>query len=138
MQATNDIGPAIEPDAPIALVAEDEVLLRLALSDHLREAGFEVLEAASGAEAQLILGAAIRVDVVISDVHMAREGEGFELARWMAETFPEIPVILTSGSAGAQRDAATRSTANVTDFVPKPYSREELARLVKARLGERE
>jgi CheY-like chemotaxis protein len=138
MQATNNIGPAVQPDAPIALVAEDEVLLRLALSEHLRGAGFEVLEAATGAEAQLILGAAVRVDVVISDVHMARPGEGFELAGWMAETFPEIPVILTSGSAGAQQEAKSRATKNVTDFVPKPYSREALERLVRARVEGRE
>src|SRR5690348_10343598 len=82
MQATNNIGPAIGEDAVIALVAEDEVLLRMTLCEHLRERGFQVLEAANGDEARLIMAAADRVDVVISDIHMSRQGEGFELAMW--------------------------------------------------------
>jgi DNA-binding NtrC family response regulator len=134
MQATNNIGPAIQQDAPIALVAEDEILLRMALCDYLRDAGFQVLEAASGAEAQLILAAAVRVDVVISDIHMASEGEGFALAAWMLSNYPEIPVILTSGSAGAARIAQELDSRNVTDFVVKPYAQDELEKLARSRV----
>jgi DNA-binding NtrC family response regulator len=134
MQAKNDIGPEGQPHAPIALVAEDEVLLRLALAEHLREAGFHVLEAANGLEAQLIMAAADRVDVVISDVHMAQPGEGLELAMWIAANHPDIPVILTSGSQSVARSPVLVQCSSVTDFVPKPYSREELERLARARL----
>ena len=133
MQATNNIGPAIEQDAPVALIAEDEVLLRMALSDHLRECGFQVLEAANGDEARLILAAADRVDVVISDIHMSRQGEGFELAMWMLANHPEIPVILTSGSVGAAKTAQELGSRNVTDFVAKPYSQPELEKLARLR-----
>lgn len=134
MQAKNDIGPARQAHAPIALVAEDEVLLRLALADYLRGAGFEVLEAANRMEAQLIMAAADRVDVVISDIHMAQPGEGFELALWFAANHPEVPVILTSGSRGAAQSPQLAACINVTDFVPKPYSREELEKLARARM----
>ena len=134
MQAKNDIGPARQPHAPIALVAEDEVLLRLALAEHLRGAGFQVLEAANGLEAQLIMAAADRVDVVISDVHMAQPGEGIELALWFAVNHPQVPVILTSGSRGVAQSPVLAQCSNVTDFVPKPYAREELERLARARL----
>ena len=133
MQATNNIGPAIEQDAPIALVAEDEVLLRMALSEHLRECGFQVLEAANGDEARLIMAAADRVDVVISDIHMRRQGEGFELAAWMLANHPEVPVILTSGSVGAAKTAQDLRSRNVTDFVVKPYSQPELEKLARLR-----
>jgi DNA-binding NtrC family response regulator len=134
MQAKNNIGSAQQPHAPIALVAEDEVLLRLALADYLRDAGFHVLEAANGIEAQLIMAAADRVDVVISDVHMSQPGEGFELALWFAANHPGIPVILTSGSRGAQQSPQLAACINVTDFVPKPYAREEMERLARARM----
>jgi DNA-binding NtrC family response regulator len=134
MQAKNDIGPEGQPLTPIALVAEDEVLLRLALCDHLRGAGFQVLEAANGIEAQLIMAAADRVDVVISDVHMAQPGEGIELALWVAANHPRVPVILTSGSRGAAQSPVLAQCSNVTDFVPKPYSREGMERLARARM----
>lgn len=134
MQATNDIGPAIGQDALVALVAEDEVLLRMALCDYLRGCGFQVLEAANGDEARLILAAADRVDVVISDIHMSKQGEGFELAAWLLVNHPEIPVILTSGSAGAARTAQGLDSRNVTDFVPKPYSQAEIEKLARSRV----
>jgi DNA-binding NtrC family response regulator len=134
MQAKNDIGPEGQPHAPIALVAEDEVLLRLALAEHLREAGFQVLEAANGLEAQLIMAAADRVDVVISDVHMAQPAEGIELALWFAANHPHVPFILTSGSRTAAQSPMLAQCINVTDFVPKPYSRAELERLARARM----
>lgn len=134
MQATRNIDPDVSVLPPTALVAEDEVILRMNLCEHLREAGFHVLEAANGEEAQKIMSAVDHVDLVISDVHMANREEGFELARWMGQHFPSIPVILTSGSYGAAQSEAWRSARNVTDFVRKPYSELEMERLVRARI----
>lgn len=133
MQATSDIGPADRHDAPSALVAEDDVLLRLALSEYLRDAGFHVLEAANGHEAQKILGADMHVDIVISDVHMAHDGEGLELARWLGVNYPDMPMILTSGSPGVARSPALAACENAV-FVPKPYVEREMERLARARL----
>jgi CheY-like chemotaxis protein len=136
MQANSDIGPADHHDAPSALVAEDDVLLRLALSEYLRDAGFHVLEAANGDEAQKIMGAPVRVDIVISDVHMARDGEGLDLARWLAVNYPDIPMILTSGSQGVAQSPALAACLNAV-FVPKPYVEREMERLARARLRSR-
>jgi DNA-binding NtrC family response regulator len=133
MQATNHIIPSIDSEPMTALIAEDEVLIRMNLSDFLREAGFHVLEAANGEEARKIIMAVDHVDLVISDVHMLTPGEGFELARWMGEHYPTIPVILTSGSRGAQASEAWNTMSNVTDFVPKPYSRQDMERLARSR-----
>lgn len=134
MQATRDIRPATANDAATVLVAEDEVILRMNLSDFLRESGFHVLEAANGDEARKILGAVDRIDLVISDVHMQNREEGFELALWLGQHFPAVPVILTSGSTGAQESSVWRNARNVTDFVPKPYSEYELERVARARM----
>ena len=123
---------------PIALVAEDDVLVRLSLAEHLREAGFQVYEAAYGEEARKIVGAMGGVDVVISDVHMKLPGEGFELARWIGEHYPHIPVILTSGSKGVAQSAELATCGNVTDFVMKPYSERQLEKLARTRMVARD
>jgi CheY-like chemotaxis protein len=138
MQANKEIGPAEEQDTPTVLVAEDEVLLRMTLSDHLRTAGFHVLEAANGEEARKIVGAMGGVDILISDVHMPQSNEGFELAKWVGQHYPRIPVILASGSPGAARTMREASLANVTDFVVKPYSETEMERLARVRLSARD
>lgn len=138
MQAKNEIGPAEEQDTPTVLVAEDEVLLRMTLSDHLRMAGFHVLEAANGDEARKIVGAMGGVDVVISDVHMPAQNEGIELAKWIGLHYPRIPVILTSGSPGVAKTIRETRFENVTDFLVKPYAEGEMERLARLRLTARD
>jgi DNA-binding NtrC family response regulator len=138
MQATNEISPEGDSASATVLVAEDEVILRMMLSDHLRADNFHVLEAANSDEARRIMASVDGVDVLISDVHMTVEGEGLALARWMAWQHPGVPVILTSGSAGVQKSRAWESSRNVTDFVPKPYSQDVMELLVRARISRRD
>ena len=133
MHATNEIAPEGKSASLTVLVVEDEVLLRMMISDHLRDSGFNVLEAANGGEARKIIGAVEHVDVVLSDVHMSTPAEGLELARWLGQNHPSLPVILTSGSASIAAGAAWRAHANITDFVPKPYVVESMERLVRSR-----
>lgn len=137
MQATNEISPDKDNAPATVLVVEDEVILRMTLSDHLRENNFHVPEAANGDEARKIMASVDGVDVLISDVHMAVEGEGLALARWMAQQNPGVPVILTSGSSGVQKSRAWESSRNVTDFVPKPYAQDVMEQLARTRIGGR-
>lgn len=70
-----------EPPPRVILVVDDDVLIRLAIAEYLRECGFHVFEAADGAEAVTILNAAeLAVDLVFSDVQMPRM-DGFALAQ---------------------------------------------------------
>jgi CheY-like chemotaxis protein len=71
---------------PTILVVDDEVLIRMALSDFLQECGFKVLEAGNAEEAITILeqGHAV-IDLVFSDVRMPGELDGFGLAKWIRE-----------------------------------------------------
>jgi CheY-like chemotaxis protein len=109
-----------EPPPHTILVVEDEVLIRLSLSDYLRECGFTVLEAASGDEAiEVLRGRGDDVDLVFSDVQMPGETDGFTLARWVRSNHPEIPVILTSGVAHAVEKAADLCLEG--PIVKKPY-----------------
>jgi CheY-like chemotaxis protein len=117
--------PHLAPQ-PTVLVVEDEVLVRLAVAEHLRVGGFRVVEAASGAEAQTLLAAGLNVDIVFSDVNMSG-GDGVELAQWLAVNEIAAPVILTSGLPSSLEDARARCS-NVRAFVIKPY---DMDRLVK-------
>ena len=137
MQANNTIGPAEQQNSCTVLVVEDEVLLRMALSEHLRDVGFHVLEAANGEEARKIVGAVGGVDVVISDVHMETKEEGIDLGRWIGKHYPDIPVILTSGSMDIAASPALAALTNVF-FVPKPYSERQMERLARGQLSARD
>ena len=79
------------------LVVEDEVLIRLAIAEYLRECGYKVHEATHAAEAVAVLESPeVSVDVVFSDVVMPGEMDGFGLARWVRANRPGVEVILTS------------------------------------------
>lgn len=89
------------------LVVEDEVLIRLHVSDCLRDAGFEVLEATDVARALELLESNSSIDLVLTDVTLPGDLDGFALVEWIRVHRPGLPAILTSGkvseaSAGCQ------------------------------------
>lgn len=83
--------------APRVLVAEDEFLIRMLVADHLREAGFTVVEASSGDEAIAILKAGAFFDLVFTDVRMPGSVDGMALLDFVKRTQPAVPVFVTSG-----------------------------------------
>lgn len=79
------------------LLAEDEVMIRIATADILRDEGFKVVEAGNGAEAWRLVEASPRIDLVITDIRMPGEPDGLELAAMVKASRPALPVmILTS------------------------------------------
>jgi len=105
---------------PTVLIVEDEVLSRLAMADYLRACGFNVVEAASGAEAQQLVLAGVKVDVVFSDITMPGGIDGIDLALWLMVNCESAKVILTSGLPDALTKAR-KVCSQVLAFVPKPY-----------------
>ena len=105
-------------EAPVVLIVEDEVLVRFALADHLREQGFKVYEARNADEAiQLLSFYRGEVDVIFSDIVMPGELDGFELAMWVRKHRPDVQVILNSAYyADIERDSNLRDV-----FFSKPY-----------------
>ena len=59
-----------EAEAPTVLVVEDEVLIRMAIADYLRDCGYRVVEAGNSHEAVRVLKTDVYIDVVFTDVHM--------------------------------------------------------------------
>jgi CheY-like chemotaxis protein len=86
------------PAAPVVLIVENDVLLRLVTASNLRDAGFEVIEAANCAEALRILDR-IPVDVLFSDIDMPGNLDGLALAHWVHRSQADTRIILTSCEA---------------------------------------
>jgi CheY-like chemotaxis protein len=87
--------PAEEPRT--ILVVEDEVLIRLAICEDLRDAGFRVLEVATAEQALSYLDLNRDIDLVFSDVRMPGPMDGLALWKTVRERYPAIKVVLTSG-----------------------------------------
>jgi PAS domain S-box-containing protein len=113
------------------LVAEDEAPLRQMVVHILKIQGYTVLEAESGQQALAVWEQADRkIDLLLTDMVMPGGIMGRELAEKLAEKFPGLKVIYTSGySPGmAGKDASVLEGRN---FLPKPYSIGKLTQFVR-------
>jgi two-component system cell cycle sensor histidine kinase/response regulator CckA len=135
--ATASLEPAVPPPPPplakpneVILVAEDEPMVRGIMARTLRESGYGVLEAADGKEALAVLEAlGGKVSLVIADVVMPGIG-GRQMAVRMAQEWPQVPVLFTSGYTGL--DVVRRGLLQEgLEFIQKPLAPEELVRRVR-------
>jgi CheY-like chemotaxis protein len=117
-------GPA-EAAQQVVLVVEDEVVLRMAVSAHLRDAGFVVIEAVDAEEAIELLNANHKIRLMFSDITMPGTMDGDQLAELVSERYPEIRILLTSGITQRGRQP----------FLAKPYSFVELQRRIEEMLA---
>jgi CheY-like chemotaxis protein len=122
--------------APTILVVADEVLLRMALSDYLRECGYTVVETSDAEEAITVLEANVPVDVAFSDIAMPGSRDGFGLAQWIRRERPGIKVILTAGAARSAEAAG--ELCEHGPMLAKPYEHADLERHIRALLSSSE
>lgn len=111
---------------PAILVVEDEVLIRISVSDFLRNEGYNIIEAGNAREALSALRAYANVALVLTDINMSGAMEGLDLIRKIRKSYPAIKVIAAS---------AYRITEPVEAAVIKPYSLESLLAVIKSVLG---
>jgi DNA-binding NtrC family response regulator len=121
------------------LVVEDDVLVRMPISQYLRDCGYRVLEAVSADEAiAVLLHQETSVDVVFSDIEMSGSLDGFGLAKWVREHRPGLDVILT-GTLPRTVDSAKELCEQGP--IPKPYEAQvvhnQIRRLLAARQAAR-
>jgi DNA-binding response OmpR family regulator len=116
------------------LVVEDEVLIRLAIAEYLRECGYKVHEATHAAEAVAVMESPeVSVDVVFSDVVMPGEMDGFGLARWVRANRPGVEVILTSTVDRSAEVAGMLCEAG--PLMKKPYEPQSVVERIKQLLA---
>lgn len=117
------------------LIADDEEPVRRVASRLLARNGYEVREAANGAEALRMLSAANgEIDLLVSDIIMPEMG-GLELARRVSTDFPSLPILLISGYSDSQE--LGQSIPAELDLLQKPFSGTELTAAVARSLARR-
>jgi DNA-binding response OmpR family regulator len=113
------------------LVVEDETLLRIDISEHLRACGYEVLEASSAEEAtNTITG--MHVDLMFTDVQMPGSIDGLDLVQWVLVTRPSVKIIVASGIPDMRRKLTALCAE--AHFFDKPYAVEAVEARISAAL----
>ncbi|MEX5748068.1 PleD family two-component system response regulator [Massilia sp. X63] len=116
-----ELSPSLPANAPSVLVVDDHVALRRLVGLALRRQ-YRVREAGDAAEALAAI-AAERPDVIILDVMMPGETDGFALCRRI-KALPGMQAvhIVMVTARGQQNDIALGSAAGADAYFVKPFS----------------
>jgi DNA-binding NtrC family response regulator len=119
--------PVLDSAAATILVVEDEPTVCELAAEALIDEGYRVLTAADAWEAEAIL-ARESVDMLFTDIDLARNTDGLSLARWARGACPDLRVVYTSGGR-----ACLQAGESVPDsvFLPKPYRPSQLVGLTR-------
>lgn len=115
------------------LVVEDEAIVRMVAADVLEEAGFDVIEAANASEALELLDARPDISLMLTDVKMPGELNGYGLSRLVRMKSAAIGIIVISGDSPPHESDLPFNAS----FLPKPISPSVLLRAVREALEQR-
>jgi CheY-like chemotaxis protein len=118
------------------LIVEDDVIVRLVVSDALQESGFHVHEAANAMEAIAILERGNGFDLVLSDIRMPGEQDGLGLLEWARIHHPTLPIIITSGYIPDKELILQPERGE--RFIQKPANPFAIAEMIKAVLDHKQ
>jgi PAS domain S-box-containing protein len=127
--------PVIVPQGQgeTVLVVEDEEAVRTLARRTLEEAGYNVLEAATG-KAGLDITLSAEIDLILCDVVLP-EMSGHELGRRIGGVRPDVPILYMSGYPGLE--VVERGLiAPDAPFIEKPFTAHGLASSVRGLLNQ--
>lgn len=120
--------------APIILCIEDESDLREVLAEEMRDAGYQVIEAADGKEALTALQST-EPDLILCDIVMPRLG-GYQFLQQIREEHPElagVPFIFLSAQDQVEQIVSGKH-AGADDYLVKPVNFDLMLATIAARL----
>lgn len=106
----------------LVLVVEDDALLRMHAAEVIEEAGFTVLEAEGADEAIRLLESRTDIQIIFTDIDMPGSMNGLKLAHAVANRWPPIRIVATSGHFHV-RDGDLPAGGR---FIAKPYRSNEI------------
>jgi len=116
---------------PQILVVEDDEAIRGLVTEVLRDDGYDVSEAANGAEA-LALVVGHRPDLIVLDLMMpVMDGWAFVEACRNSACCSEVPIVVTSASHDLPRTAERLRSYGVRTCLAKPFDVDGLLALVE-------
>lgn len=118
----------MQPNTAQLLIVDDDEAVGRVLAALLAQAGYRTTWVAS-AEAALTAIDKRPYDMVLSDVRMPG-ASGLDLLRTLRQRFPELPVVLLTAHATVTM-AVEAMREGASDFIQKPFEREEILFVVK-------
>jgi CheY-like chemotaxis protein len=112
-------------DGVSILLVEDELLLRMVMSEELRDAGYQVTDVANAEDAIAALPQGF--DVLVTDIRMPGKLNGWDIAEAVRARNPECLIIYMSGYTGG----GVRQLPH-THFLSKPCTVSQIVNLLKA------
>jgi CheY-like chemotaxis protein len=109
------------------LVVEDETFIRMDVAEMLREAGFDILEAANADEALQMLERHSDIRLLFTDIDMPGSMNGLKLAAAVRDRWPPVRIIATSGYFKLQAGDLPADAW----FIPKPYQPAQIISAVR-------
>ena len=111
------------------LIVDDEPFIRVVLADLFGDAGFDVCEASSAAEAMSVLARlGYCIDLLLTDVKMPGDLDGLALAAWTRENCPNAKVVIMTAYPGMH---APEEVHVYDAFVRKPFNPSHLVATVE-------
>jgi DNA-binding response OmpR family regulator len=121
-------------ERPRLLFVDDEDSIRATLPVLLEKHGFDVTTVPSVADA-LVQISAVSFDVLVADLNIHREGDGFLVITAMRRAQPRCKNFILTGYPGLEN--AIRAIQNqVDDYFTKPADVEQLVAKIRVRLAE--
>ena len=111
------------------LVVDDEPNIRELIKMRLVSLGYEVTEAAGGAEARAV-AAQVVLDLAIIDLKLGAGEDGLQVMEQLFLINPQLPVIILTAH-GSIENAVDAIKKGAYSYLTKPYKPEELAVQVK-------
>jgi len=117
------------------LVVDDEPVNLQVVSNYLSLRGYSIVTATNGEEALAAVATGDRIDLVVLDVMMPKMS-GYEVCRRLRESHlpSRLPVVLLTAKNQVS-DLVEGFAAGASDFLTKPFSRDELLSRVELHLS---
>jgi len=113
------------------VVVEDQDILRNALCEYLRGAGYHAYGAANAQEAHILLHDHQADDMIlVTDLVLQGDG-GWQLTRWARQYWPNLPIIFMSGYIEEALVFPALAQGNAT-FLQKPFELKEFVRCIES------
>ena len=112
------------------LFVEDQPTVRYMVAEQLDEAGYSVVQVASGEDAVALLANGAEIDLLLTDLRLPGTIDGWDVAEAARELLPDLPVIYASAYS-----YATPRQVEGSIMLDKPYPPEALLMAIEDLLG---
>ncbi len=113
------------------LIVEDEFITALAMEDYLQRLGFKKFVHVPNGEQAIKSFASEKPNLIILDIRLAGEMDGFETARKIRELCSNTPIIFLTAITTDKTERKIREEFENAYYLPKPIEMTDLEKMLK-------